>query len=73
MCGGAAGEDDLSIPRAKTQNSKHFLDYKRGFPKKAEINARKIFTDNAENAKLRARTQEDDDGQESEARHLASV
>jgi hypothetical protein len=61
------------MPRAKTQHSKYFLDYERGFPKKAEINTRELFSDNAENAKLRAREQEDDYGKESETRYLASV
>jgi len=48
-------------------------DYERGFPKKAEINAREVFSDNAKNAKLRAREQEDDYGKESETRYLASA
>ena len=55
------------------QHSKYFLDYECRFPKKAEIDAREIFSDNAENAKLRAREQKDDCCKESETRYLASV
>jgi hypothetical protein len=65
--------DCRAASEAEAEHSKHFLDYERGFPKKAEINARQIFADNAENAKLHARKQENDYGKKSETAHLASV